>query len=346
MRGETGPPVKLLVGLRGNVCSTRHLLEETEGRIHEIYLSVLNARLGSGRAYVHEVGFDELDELVPLAASHGVDVVVVRNVACTGGRECLPAFQAEFRDYVRRVRAAGVRKLVLAHPLHMRQALEACPDLEVGASLYAEVDTLDRLKYFEDLGVRRITLPPELNRDLRRLEQFAAHASSELSVLLNLACVHHCARAGRHCRYVGHGTSDLGGRAGEDCYLAWCDGFRINRPWELLAANWIRPEDLHRYESIGIHHFKLAGRATAVSWIIRAARAYADRRYDGNLADLLSQCYPYTDRCNERGPFHLPNAELGPWMDRLFSCGHECENCDWCRSLYERLGRHSAAGVS
>lgn len=329
--------MKLSLGLRGNLHSTRHIIEMTKGRIDEVFLSVLNAQYGSGRAFVHEVDFDELELLVPFAASHGVEVTVVRNGPCNGGRECLPAFRAEFREYLRRLRGAGVRKVTLTHPLLMQQAREAFPDLEIVVSVYAEANTLDRVKYFESLGVGRVTLPHELNRNLRLLERIASNTSVELALVVNLACVHHCTRDGQHCRYAGHSTNELRVRGASDCYLPWCDSFRLNRPWELLATDWIRPEDLWRYEAVGIHCFKLAGRATSTSWLVRAARAYAERRYDGNLLDLLAQCDPYTDRVGGRVPFRVPNRALDRWMERLYACGHACHGCRFCEELYERL---------
>lgn len=57
-------------------------------------------------------------------------------------------------------------------------------------------------------------------------------------------------------------------------------------------ANWIRPEDLPRYEKLGYTNFKIVERNTPTSILALRLKAYAGRRYDGNLLDLV-QNYAY-----------------------------------------------------
>ena len=53
-------------------------------------------------------------------------------------------------------------------------------------------------------------------------------------------------------------------------------------------SRWIRPEDLHVYESLGIEEFKIIDRSRSTAWLLRATKAYASRSYDGNLLDIVS----------------------------------------------------------
>ena len=53
-------------------------------------------------------------------------------------------------------------------------------------------------------------------------------------------------------------------------------------------SRWIRPEDLHVYEALGVKEFKIIDRSRSTAWLLRATKAYASRRYDGNLLDILS----------------------------------------------------------
>ena len=53
-------------------------------------------------------------------------------------------------------------------------------------------------------------------------------------------------------------------------------------------SRWIRPEDLHVYEAMGVKEFKIIDRSRSTAWLLRATKAYASRRYDGNLLDILS----------------------------------------------------------
>ena len=53
-------------------------------------------------------------------------------------------------------------------------------------------------------------------------------------------------------------------------------------------SRWIRPEDLHVYEALGIDDFKIIDRSRSTAWLLRATKAYATRNYDGNLLDIVS----------------------------------------------------------
>ena len=59
-------------------------------------------------------------------------------------------------------------------------------------------------------------------------------------------------------------------------------------PTKLLSGIFVRPEDLDVYEEAGVTRFKVSGRNHPTPWLVRAARAYADRHYAGDLGDILS----------------------------------------------------------
>jgi hypothetical protein len=72
-----------------------------------------------------------------------------------------------------------------------------------------------------------------------------------------------------------------------------------------LRSEWIRPEDLHLYEGLGYDRFKIAERDLPTSLMTARVKAYAERRYEGNLLDLV-QPYGFngvkeSDRGNRRG---------------------------------------------
>lgn len=62
-----------------------------------------------------------------------------------------------------------------------------------------------------------------------------------------------------------------------------------------IRAVWIRPEDLGIYESLGYRDFKLLERNAPTEVMVRRVKAYAERRYEGNLLDLI-QPYAYRSR--------------------------------------------------
>jgi hypothetical protein len=71
-----------------------------------------------------------------------------------------------------------------------------------------------------------------------------------------------------------------------------CNDLRLREPVNYIRANWIRPEDLHYYEKLGYETFKIVERNTPTQILLERVKAYSERRYDGNLLDLV-QNYAY-----------------------------------------------------
>ena len=61
---------------------------------------------------------------------------------------------------------------------------------------------------------------------------------------------------------------------------------------QIFKSNWIRPEDMRRYEGI-TSFFKIVGRDMMPSKVLRCTEAYLDESYDGNLFDLLCSSIGY-----------------------------------------------------
>jgi len=60
------------------------------------------------------------------------------------------------------------------------------------------------------------------------------------------------------------------------------------------------PEDLHYYEKLGYETFKIVERNTPTQILLERVKAYSERRYDGNLLDLV-QNYAYPKTSWRRG---------------------------------------------
>ena len=329
--------MKLVVGSRGNFESTKAIIEGTSGRISEIYVSIENSRFGSGRNYVHEIDIPEIARQVKFAEKHNIDISLAFNTVCFGLEKFKKGFQDDLARMAGDLYNSGVHHIIISDPFVMEIIKEKVPHLKIIVSVFAEVDSLNRLEFYNKMGVDRIIIPHELNRNPDKLKTFVEKSKCDLEVILNLACYHYCARGDCHSMYTGHYTGDMRNKTFGDYYTSWCYRHKVNSPGGFLSQDWIRPEDVHRYEEMGIKYFKIAGRATATSWIIRTAKAYLDRSYDGSLSDLITSYYPFTDRFEgDIKPFNYPNKNLDDIMDILYSCGHHCEECGSCGALEKK----------
>jgi hypothetical protein len=114
---------------------------------------------------------------------------------------------------------------------------------------------------------------------------------------------------------------------------------RLENPGEFLRARFIRPEDTGRYEDAGIDLLKISGRGRSATWLLRAAAAYARRRYDGNLVDIV-------DLSLWRGPdgvvpdVTIDNRALVGFLEAVapIDCVHACGlSCSVCDTLAQSL---------
>jgi hypothetical protein len=94
-------------------------------------------------------------------------------------------------------------------------------------------------------------------------------------------------------------------------------------PSRFIKAAWIRPEDLGVYESMGYTTFKLLERGIPSSVLLQRVKAYSERRFTGNLADLLlshgfSEPVPRESMWNLRHflkPLQVNPFKLRPLLD-------------------------------
>ena len=72
---------------------------------------------------------------------------------------------------------------------------------------------------------------------------------------------------------------------------AFDDWYKVKNPAEIIRCNFIRPEDLHYYEELGIENFKLDLGIYTTDHIVKCAEAYAGRRYLDSMVELANLFY-------------------------------------------------------
>lgn len=149
----------------------------------------------------------------------------------------------------------------------------------------------------------------------------------------NDKCMKNCPYKIFHYNQTAHDNNE---RA-ESYYFMNC-GMRKsqNLQW-YLNLNWIRPEDIHLYEGMGIQYFKIEGREFILRGnIMRLLNAYIEENFQGNLIDLLHIFAPYD---TEHQPY-IDNKALDGYIDAFYynkiKCNQLCEECGYCRHFMEK----------
>jgi hypothetical protein len=156
-----------------------------------------------------------------------------------------------------------------------------------------------QLAHWASLGADEITLQHRVNRDFPLLAEMLCRAKAlgvGLRLIANNFCLRDCPFAVYHATGLAHSSaSGQGlGRLYVDYNAVRCNTARFRDPAEMIASAWIRPEDVGRYEELAARAggaslaLKIVDRTKTTAFLAGAVAAYARRRHDGNLADILN----------------------------------------------------------
>jgi collagenase-like PrtC family protease len=274
---------------------------------------------------------DALAGYVDKARAQGQDFFYCLNVACLGNREFTAEGQRWLVERLGWIADVGCRGVILSNPYLVAFAKKRFPVLDVAVSSANGIDSVDKVLYFESQGVDLVYLPEYVNRDFPLLRQMRKRTRVRLVPLSNTGCMINCPIRAYHSTITSHAKASLELGAYVDYPLLWCTKEKIHDPAQLVKSPLIRPEDLHVYEELGIEEFKLAGREMDRAWNERVTAAYAARRYDGDLNDLIlgfDQMEPYGNMT-----VRIANRALDGFIDffhKKHDCRVGCRDCRYC----------------
>jgi collagenase-like PrtC family protease len=284
------------------------------------------------------VGEAEVCEHVKRAHESGLKFNYVLNAPCMGGNEYQKDAHARIIDHLAWIDSIGVDSVTVSIPYLLGIIKHRFPRLQTKISVIAQVNSVQTARFYENLGADEINIDYMANRDFEALEAIRKAVSCELTLLVNDICLFGCPFRQSHYNLLGHASQEQSSNKSDYPDYNWvsCLTTILSQPTELIRSRWIRPEDLVHYEQIGINKFKLSGRNMPMEWIGRAAAAYANRRYDGNLGDILvgSTIAPHT----KTPRFRIDNNQLDGFIDFFQGrrCSTTCNTCNYCEKVAKR----------
>ncbi len=266
-----------------------------------------------------------------------------------------------FRRDIAHLLDLGVDGFVVALPALIEAIRADWPDVPISVSTFARIRCVTQADYFLALGADTIILE-EANRDFALIRGLVRRGA-RVEILVNQTCLPACPYRAHHLN-----TSSLASQPGATCPLfefpiLECGLEYVRDPRRLISGIFVRPEDLEVYEAAGVSRFKVSGRNRSTDWLVRAAQAYAERSYAGDLTDILSLVQLKGPRATLAQLSADPNAPdevealraafdaLGGLSidNRAFpkgflrhiaatDCDHTtCEECGYCPSVAERV---------
>ena len=263
----------------------------------------------------------------------------------------------EIQDFAKYLEDIGVYRITFANPM-MGMFIREVSNIELEVSCIAHIDTVTQFKYYhEHLGVNKFCNSLLKNRDRDFLAN-AAKYCNENGIILELLANEFCGVAGKgyatHCVYrdscyLCHATNVTkeDSMSYDNYPMHFCMTARDDHSDESwLRMRWIRPEDLHYYNEIGINYFKISGRTASTDYLVRLMEAYMSQSFNGNILNLwkpLQTIYSGKNEFDEELPINIPNKALDGFLDHWFDQNFECANelcgttCNYCERFLDKI---------
>lgn len=260
--------------------------------VDEIFGKLTSDVTGGGRASYQVVGIGRrrVARHVRAARAAGIRFNYLLNAACLDNRESTRRGQREIRSLLDWISEIGVQAVTVGSPFLLRIVKTCYPHLRTRVSVFASIDHVRKARMWEELGADCLVLDSLLvNREFKLLRAVRAAVACELELLVNNSCLSSCAYSPYHMTTLAHASQS--GHPSKGFLIDWCflrcTMMKIEEPVNYVRSEWIRPEDVHLYEDLGYGRFKVAERGAPTEVLVRRVRAYAERRYEGNLLDLV-----------------------------------------------------------
>ncbi len=257
--------------------------------VREVYGKLPGDFVGGGRPSYMGTPITNrgIREYVALLEEHGIAFNYLLNSSCQGNREWTRRWQKRLMRMLERLGDLGIRRLTVSTPFLLEVVKSRFPEFRIKVGIYAQVDTPRRAKFWESLGADAINLESfSINRNFARLAAIREAVDCDLQLIANHSCLPNCALQNYHQNGFAHASDGSGGIFLDYCFLR-CSHLRLRDPSMFIKSAWIRPEDLTVYEEMGYTTFKLIERGMPSEELIKRVKAYSERQFEGNLAELV-----------------------------------------------------------
>lgn len=292
---------------------------------------------GIETSMLQDISRDELREYIEYARGKGISFNYVINAPILNNDEFTKEGKEQLNQLLEFLDTLKLEAVTVANLYMIHYIKKNYPQIRIKTSATLGIDSVDKAKYLESLGVDILVLDPLLvNRNFKMLKAIRNAVSCEIELIVNNNCLERCPYLYYHQSFLGLNSRDANTKISKDFCYTNCSYRRMSEPVNWLKADWIRPEDIKLYEEMGFSRFKIIDRSTPVDVMAKRVKAYANRRYDGNLLDIIAH-YGYKDSISTDEYLenvYIDNRKLDGFMDQYvktdcasFNCGISCRKC-------------------
>ncbi len=343
--------------------------------VYEIYGKLKDDILGGGRPdnTLSPISKKRLEEHVKKTLAAGIKFNYLLNGSCLSNHEQSLEWQESFKNFLNYLKDIGVNALTVTNPFILQLVKKYYTNFTVRVSTFACVDNYEKAKYWEEMGADYICVDfVKVNRNFKELKYMVDNLkTAKIEILMTNSCLKDCPYIHTHTAALSHASNKFDDATN---YVDWCllncQKKELEDNAEYIKSPWVRPEDLKYYEEIGIEHFKITERDFPTTELVKRVKAYCDRKYEGNLIDLvqghgwtvsednysdidtnkiftskqeiLEEIYRIRGLgCERKYPRHIniDNNELGNFLDFFAKgkCTGHCKSCGYCSSIAKKV---------
>ena len=295
----------------------------------------------SGRDVHLEKSIDEsIEQLaVDLAwcRKNGVELDLLFNANCYGENAFSENLRYQVYEVISELEHRGLfPEIVTTTSQYIAKVLKVrYPQLETRASVNMKLESTKAMEYISDI-FDSFYVCRDIQRDRSVLKLFSDWCKThgkKLCMLVNSGCLRCCPVQIWHDNYLCHKP-----------WKAYEQEFILHYPFrlcgrvtnniktaiEVLRMSWIRPDDIHYYETY-VSVMKLATRSTPYPG--KMLKAYAEGCYKGDLMLIIGHDNPYYEIRNELFPDN--------WVDSGIAqnCAINCTECGRCDMVLRKVLR-------
>jgi len=324
--------VRFSIPFNGDLKLTEWAL--SSGQVSEVYFATgpMDGKVWNFFGGGHEVSTDpaveQIRQLIDLCHRSEARANLLLNAATL--------YFAERDPLLEFVRVVAPDAVTISDPMAIVPFKEAFPDLDIQASLIMNLDSVEKLRQALQRGVGTVTLPGRFSRDVRALARINALKTEfprfRIKLIANMDCAYDCFLLPHHYMlgvFEGMRDGQPDGARAEGVYACESCFNPPPTPEHFIRVPFIRPEDVPYYDELGcVDALKLIYRSSPSPVLERVFRAYFERRYDGNLFDLIVEKRRVKD-----GPSRMmcDNTRFPKgFVRKVTRCDKECTTCSYC----------------
>jgi collagenase-like PrtC family protease len=260
--------------------------------VQSLFGGIPDAVISGGRPSnaVKKLSEAEIENFIRRVHDKGWEFNFNINSTCLSNEESTRAGFEKIIKYLEWIIGLGVDSVTISNTNLLNIVRKNFPNLKTKISTFQKVNNVQQAQRFEDLGVTALMLSEHINRDFRLLKDIRRHVKCKLILIANVGCVFNCPNIFSHANSIAHnGIAGNFKTVFAESHHSYCLQKRLEDPVELVKIRWIRPEDVSFYEDVGIDMLKILERFSHTDTLAERVKAFHERKYAGNIIDLLGQ---------------------------------------------------------